>query len=200
MNSIKIYPWQQVSTDIDKILSDNQSEQSSNHNSTDKNKNADPTTNFESNPIDVLICRDFFSDNGKLVIVDEMGIPINRPIFMSDLSRIHITEEGINLILKEGGYLLQWDPNNTNKAFVPLNKRKGSEKRWTTENIDEVINYQNNLKKDRVKNHAALTAKHFYISTARLRQIRAKNKPKNKLKAFSSSYNSTRNPLSTVSR
>jgi|AntAceMinimDraft_1070359.scaffolds.fasta_scaffold91460_2 hypothetical protein len=188
MNSIKIYPWQQVSTDIDKILSDNQTEQSSNHNTLDKNKNVDPTTSLESNPIDDLICLDFFSAKGKLMMVDERGWPINRPIVLSDLNRIHITEEGINLILKESGYFFQWDPNIVNKTLVPLNKRKGSEKHWTTEKVAELFLYQDNLKSNNVKNHAAITADHFGISSSRLRQIKAKHKPKEQIPAFSSTY------------
>ena len=167
MSTRKAYAWQQISDDT--LGTKSKSE-------------ADVLQ------LDTSICKGFLT--GGLQAVTSTGLPIAAPFKLSDLSSAYVTEDNVNNWLRSDGFSLTWVAPDPKTAA-----EKGPsqiEKRWDNETIQEMIEYEKNLKLSGVKNYAQQTAAHYDVDASRIRQVKRKFNKKTKLtkktEAFSSTY------------
>jgi hypothetical protein len=167
MSTCKAYPWQQISDDTLGTRS---------------------TSEADVLQLDTSICKGFLT--GGLQAVTPAGIPIPAPVKLSDLSRAYVTEDNANNWLQSEGFSLTWAAPEPKTD--PDKGPSQIEKRWDNETIQEMIEYEKNLKSSGVKNYAQQTADHYDVDASRIRQVKRRFNKRTKLtkntEAFSSTY------------
>ena len=162
-----IYPWQRISDDV-----------------------FGPQAGHEPNALQLKesICEGFLL--GKLTAVTPMGLPI-KSFDLSHLEIAHVTAQDVNAWLHSQGFRLTWEPGSETACKQVTG---GTTKRWTDDEIEGMIAFQENLKAKGVKNHTQQTADHYGVDTSRIGQLRRdfekKKQEAEQFPAFSSTYKS----------
>lgn len=167
MSTRKAYPWQQISDDTLGT----------------KSKSEADVLQLETS-----ICKGFLT--GGLQAVTSAGLPISAPFKLSDLSSAYVTEDNANNWLQSDGFSLTWAAPEPKTAADKSPSQ--IEKRWNNETIQDMIEYENNLKSSGVKNYAQQTADHYDVDVSRIRQVKRSFNKRSKLtkntEAFSFTY------------